>query len=192
MQNLRKSNNSPFSLIVFLFNNFTCAAGIREELYQISRASVREEEGGGGDEEGAGGGGGGEGLIHRPHRWEWELWELRQFSRELELTSRIYLQKVLSWEIIICQSFKQKQVQKKLENLISFLLRDKNTSMFPYFLITPNSLTSIVEAISKQTDKPDRLIWPCNKDLTPGEVVQFPTFQGWIHNIYHLMSVSLK
>ena len=35
-----------------------------------------------------------------------------------------------------------------------------------------------VEAISKQTDKLDSLIWPCSKDLTPVEVVQFPTFQG--------------
>ena len=35
-----------------------------------------------------------------------------------------------------------------------------------------------VEAISKQTDKLDSLIWPCNKDLAPVEVVQFPTFQG--------------
>ena len=39
--------------------------------------------------------------------------------------------------------FQAKTSAKKLENLISFLLRDKNTSMFPYFLITPkNSLTS--------------------------------------------------
>ena len=57
-------NSHLFSLIIF-------ASGVRAELHQVPRASVRAEEGGGGSQEGegaAGGRRGEQGLLHRPHR----------------------------------------------------------------------------------------------------------------------------